>query len=277
MAIGTAAAIGLGLGAVGSVISSSSQRKAANKAADVSQQNNAQNTALQREVYGQNKAALSPFMARGNAAGDQINALLGLAPQQTQQPNALSQYAASPVINRGQFRADLNFNGSPLSSMGGPFSPVGDSFVQMDAQGVPTAVPHVQQQANPQQSAFDVFRNSTGYQFRLNEGMDALNSGYAGAGVIRSGAAMKAAQEYGQNFASNEFGNYMGYLANQQGVGLSGASALAGVGQSYANNVSAQNTQNAANIANAALAKGSNNPWGNMFGMAGGALYGLGS
>jgi hypothetical protein len=109
--------------------------------------------------------------------------------------------------------------------------------------------------------------------------MNALNSGYAGAGTIQSGAAMKAAMRYGQDFASNEFGNYMGYLGNQQGVGLSGASALAGVGQNYANNISSQNNAMASVAANSALARGQANAqlWGgvgNAFGQIGGVIAG---
>jgi len=107
-------------------------------------------------------------------------------------------------------------------------------------------------------NAFDAFRNSTGYQFRLNEGNDALNSAYAGAGTLRSGAAGKAFQRYNQDYASNEFGNYMGYLGNQQSVGLQAGSALAGVSQSYANNVTALNGQQGQNIANSAVAKANN-------------------
>ena len=62
---------------------------------------------------------------------------------------------------------------------------------------------------------------------------------------------------YGQTFASNEFGNYLGNLQTQQGVGLSAASALAGNGQNYANAVSANNN-NATNVAsNAALSNAS--------------------
>jgi len=112
--------------------------------------------------------------------------------------------------------------------------------------------------ANSANSAFDQFRNSTGYQFRLKEGMNALNSQYAGAGAIKSGAAMKSATEYGQNFASGEFGNYLNALNNQQGVGLSAAGAQAGVSTNYANAVSANNNNTASTVGNAALANAGN-------------------
>jgi hypothetical protein len=139
--------------------------------------------------------------------------------------------------------------------------------------GIAGPLPQSQQQAA--NSAFDIFRNSTGYQFRLGEGANALNSQYAGRGTLQSGAAAKALQEYGQNFASNEFGNYMGYLGNQQGVGISGASALAGVGQNYANSVMTNNNNAGTAQMNAAMYRGANNPWASGLGMLGGGLYGM--
>ena len=62
------------------------------------------------------------------------------------------------------------------------------------------------------------------YQFRLKQGMDALNKTLAAQGMGQSGAAMKAAQDYGQGFASTEYGNaYDRWLQqNQQLAGLGG-------------------------------------------------------
>ena len=46
-----------------------------------------------------------------------------------------------------------------------------------------------------------------GYNFRFNEGMKALERKMAASGMTQSGAAMKAATRYGQDYASNEFNN----------------------------------------------------------------------
>jgi len=102
--------------------------------------------------------------------------------------------------------------------------------------------------------AFDTFRNSDGYQFRLNEGQKAVQSALGARGFLDSGAAQKALLAYGQGQASDEFGRYMGYLTGQQGVGLTAASAQAGVGQGYAANVAANNNNAANTASNAALA-----------------------
>lgn len=292
MAIGTLTAIGLGVGALGAGASAISSNNASKRAAQTATNTSAANNALARDIYGQNQQALSPFMQRGNAAGDQINALLGLG-------GAANNNMATPQPTATQPAYAGGYTGSGYAGSGGGFGNYGSSMYpaqfstgipqanapfqfwsgQQPPQGVASNAANNPPQANPQQAAnnaFDNFRNSTGYQFRRDQGQDALNSGYAGAGILQSGDAMRAATEYGQNFASNEFGNYMGLLANQQGVGLSGASALAGVGQNYANNVTANNNAASSAIANAQLAK--QNPLGNMAGMIGGGLfqYGLG-
>lgn len=127
---------------------------------------------------------------------------------------------------------------------------------------------------NPNQSAWDQFRNSTNYQFRLNEGMKALNQGYAARGMLESGAAMRGINDYAQNFASNELGNYMNLLSQQQQMGMGAASALAGVGQNMVNNVTANNNAAASAAANAALMRGQSNAnmWGNIAGSIGNVL-----
>lgn len=73
-----------------------------------------------------------------------------------------------------------------------------------------------------------------GYQFRLKQGQDALNASLAAQGLGQSGAALKAAQEYGQGFAQNEYSNaYDRWLSqNQQlsGLGDQGFAGAVGAG-----------------------------------------------
>jgi hypothetical protein len=68
------------------------------------------------------------------------------------------------------------------------------------------------------------------YKFRFGEGLKALDRTAAARGGLISGSALKAAQRYGQDFASQEFGNAYNRLAS-----------LANLGQT-----SATNTSNAA-------------------------------
>lgn len=282
MAIGTLAAVGLAAGAAGSVISSAGANKAsknaANTAANSATQTAAMNNALTRDIYNQNAAALSPYMQRGNAAGNQINALLGIAGASASSGGTGSQWdaylAANPDVMQGYTTADQSRFANPEAYAQWHYGQYG----QAEGRQLPQAPSPTAPQAAGQNAAFDAFRNSTGYQFRQQEGQNALNNGYAGAGLVRSGAAMKAAQEYGQNLASGEFGNYLGQLQGQQNIGLGGASALAGVGQNYAGMVSQNNNNAGTAVANSALAQAANyqNPFGNALSLLGGGAVGYG-
>lgn len=82
MAIGTLAAIGLGAGALGSVLGSKSQNKAATQAANAQTQVAQQNNALAQWMYGQNRDVLSPYVNRGNEAGGGLQSMLGFGDQE---------------------------------------------------------------------------------------------------------------------------------------------------------------------------------------------------
>ena len=73
-----------------------------------------------------------------------------------------------------------------------------------------------------------------GYGFRLSEGMKALDRQAAARGGLMSGGALKAAQRYGQDYASNEFGNAYQRLAGLAQIGPSSAGVLNSLGQNYA-------------------------------------------
>lgn len=134
------------------------------------------NIALFRELYGQNKENLTPFMNQG--------------------------YMANPLI-------------SGALGMG-------------DAAGA--------------QKAFDTFRSGTDYNFRLGQGIDAVNSSAATRGLVNSGANLKNITAYGQEMAKGSFNDWLSRLLTQQGVGLQGASALAGVSNNFGNQIAGQQT-----------------------------------
>ncbi len=266
-AVGAVGAVGGGLIASGGAKSAAKTSAAA--AADAS--------AVQKDIYGQNKALLSPYVQQGLPATAAINSLLGLtqtpspqsygSPQATYQPandyqpNALAQFSGQDGSAFGNMGSRMTEDYSYLapnamgdmSSNGGGWLGGGNYAPQQpQAQSYPTAGT-VGTQVNPQ-SGFDMFRNSTGYNFRLNQGMNAVNSGWAGKGMLQSGAALKGLNDYGQGMASAEFGNYLNALGNQQAMGLSAAQATAGVGSGFANSLGNIAMQNGNNQANASLA-----------------------
>lgn len=124
--------------------------------------------------------------------------------------------------------------------------------------------------------AFKNFLSNSDYAFQAQQGGNAVNSGYAGAGVLQSGAAMKGMEDYRQNLQSGYRGEFNSLLANQQALGLGAGSALAGVGGNYVNQVTANNNNAGAAAANAALIKGQNNPLASAAGVIGGGLFNWG-
>lgn len=95
-------------------------------------------------------------------------------------------------------------------------------------------------------NAQTVLAQDPGYAFRIDQANQALQRMQAAGGGVGSGGALKAAAQYSQNLASNEYGNaFNRYMqANQQRFGQ--LNALAGMGQT-ANN---QQIYAGANFAN---------------------------
>lgn len=50
-------------------------------------------------------------------------------------------------------------------------------------------------------------KNDPGYQFRLNQGLQALQQSAAAQGLLRTGGTLKNIEDYGQNTASQEYQN----------------------------------------------------------------------
>ena len=63
------------------------------------------------------------------------------------------------------------------------------------------------------------------YSFRFQEGLKALDRQAASRGGLISGGALKAAQRYGQDVASTEFGNAYNRLASMAGLGQTATGA----------------------------------------------------
>jgi hypothetical protein len=73
-----------------------------------------------------------------------------------------------------------------------------------------------------------------GYGFRLSEGMKAMDRQAAARGGLISGGALRAAQRYGQELGSQEFGAAYNRLAGLADVGPRAAGVMSGLGQNFA-------------------------------------------
>ena len=92
---------------------------------------------------------------------------------------------------------------------------------------------------------FGEFYASPDYQFRLQQGIKAIERSKAASGKLRSIDAVKSINNYAQGEASSEYGNYVNRLA-----------ALAGIGQSATESTANAASQYGANANNATMAAG---------------------
>lgn len=75
------------------------------------------------------------------------------------------------------------------------------------------------------------YQQDPGYQFRMKEGMKALQGTAAARGNLNSGATLKALARYGQDYASQEYNNAFNRFQTDQTNRFNRLSSLAGLGQ----------------------------------------------
>jgi hypothetical protein len=143
------------------------------------------------------------------------------------------------------------------------------------------------------QFAFNYSQNTDpGTQFRMQQGLNAMNATAAARGGLISGNALKAGQDYGQAQGSQEYQNAFnryitGYnadvarannmynrVSNIAGTGQTTSNALAGMAGNYGQNASATTMQGSANRANSELQLG--NIRGSQYGNYGNAIGQIG-
>jgi hypothetical protein len=81
-------------------------------------------------------------------------------------------------------------------------------------------------------------RARPGYQSRLNEGLDQVQQSAAAQGLLASGSTLKAVNDYGQDYASNEYDKELARQYQVLGVGQGAVQSQAGIsGQGNQNNI----------------------------------------
>lgn len=123
---------------------------------------------------------------------------------------------------------------------------------------------------NAGKSPSDIIKGTPGFQFRFDEGLDALQRSAAAKGTLLTGGTLKDIVNYGQNFASNEFQQQWMRDMDLARLGAGAAGALGDFGSAYGRNMA-----DAANAYGNAAAGGSaaqGNIWGNVAGQVGGVI-----
>ena len=253
MAIGTGTAIlgaTLGSAAIGSAASKSASR-AQVEAADRAAQ-------LQREMFERQIQLQEPFRQAGLTAQQRYMNMLGL----TQAPQARSEAEIRNALAAQYTR--------PVSSGGGRYEQYevggGESGGAMESRWVPDeAVPTIDEaalnaavqaemerqrraaqeyealKASPEFGKYardfgmQDFQQDPGYAFRMSEGLKALDRQAAARGGLISGGALKAAQRYGQEAASQEYTNAFNRYQVNRANQLQPLQSLMGASQTAAN------------------------------------------
>lgn len=134
--------------------------------------------------------------------------------------------------------------------------------------------------SNAQDAAYQQFRTDPGYQFQMDQGINAIQSSAANKGNLNSGRTLKALQSYGQGMADQSYNNYLTRLMGlgQQGLGATQAAvgtAAQGAGGQFQANYGSAPTIGQGMVAGA---QSQQNALGNLLGagsyLAGAALGG---
>lgn len=225
-----AAIWGAAIGAVGSIAGGLLSNKGAKKAAKL------QKKALKYQIFSDQQARndLAPYRQAGYGALNALNRAMGLSQVGVPQDQPLT----VQQIYKGQY-----------GSMGAPaggysITPEIQESLRAAGYDIPAKYSYsgntYTEAGQPVDDRYGGFYASPGYQFRMDEGISALDKSAAARGRLRSGAQNKALTRYGQGLASEEFSNYTNNLARIAGLGSGATSQSANI-----------TTQGAGNVANA--------------------------
>ncbi|CAB4165945.1 hypothetical protein UFOVP838_1, partial [uncultured Caudovirales phage] len=194
------ALIGAGISAVGSIAGGAMASSASKSAANAQAAAADRSTALQKEIFEKQTELQSPFRAGGLTAQNRLLTLLGLNPMD-----------AAVYGTKGADGTSTLPQGLSVDPNSPDYGKYARDFSMADYQADP------------------------GYAFRLKEGLKALDAQAAARGGMISGAALKAAGRYGQDYASNEYANAFNRYQTNRSNQLAPLQSLMGVGQTATN------------------------------------------
>lgn len=231
---------------------------------------------LQRYIYDSNVKLNQPAIDAGNLGRNKLLQMLGLggtpggAPAQSR--DQLRQSLAAKFTTPGAMTPTYEGVGSEESGQGwanGVRIPTGftSGTPTIDETGLQAAIDAemarggIDSQSGDYGSLMKAFtgddlQNEPGYQFGLQQGNQALDRKAAAGGGYFSGAALKAAQRFGQDYAGTKFGeafnrdtanktNTFNRLTGLINPGQTAANQVGTMGASYANQVGNNLTANA--------------------------------
>lgn len=252
MAIGTAAAI-IGAGALAAgagAYSANKASKAQGKAAD-------QASATQLEMFYENQAAQQPWTDAGEAGLNRLSVLLGLDPEQSG--------AAPKLESADEIRARLAPTYRSLKLA--PQDYTNKLNVAVRAEMEKQKQEQAAYRRNPVTkdplfgSLLTPFtgkdlKNEPGYQFGMQQGQQGLDNQFSRAGGLLSGAALKAASRFNQDYAGTKFNDAFNRDQANKSNTFNRLASLSGVGQQAVAQVGNQGMQTAQIVGNNTMQAG---------------------
>jgi hypothetical protein len=199
-------------------------------------------------VYGGQRPIAGPIAARGNA-------ISAMAPGIPTRPGTPVAVGPAPAVGPEGGRGLPTGAGAPPTSAGNPN--VTPGFLAQTWNQPFQAPTNVTEQNDP------------GYQFRLSQGLQALQNSAAAGGGLLTGATAKDINNYAQQYASNEYGNvynralgeyqqaYNIFNQNQANL-FNRYASIAGLGQTAAQQLNTAGSQAAGNTSNILLGSSQN-------------------
>ena len=193
--------IGAGLQHRASKKAASAQKEAAYEANQTARDISAEQMDLYKQIYDEQKAQQAPYLQQGQAAIGKLGSLMGLKQKMTPQEKG---NAIISVLTGGGNPSPIESNNG-IKNYNSLDNPLGDPFEDYLAKsGLSGGLDAYLKQKGVSNYGF---LNSPQYQFLQKQGQQALDRSAAARGMGYSGAQMKAAQQFGQGLASQQYDN----------------------------------------------------------------------
>lgn len=219
------------------IISGFNSAQAADKAAEKSAQSSRQAIDLLERFFQKTRSDQEPFQRVGRGAIDLLGELFLGQGRETFVSNPefarLSAEIAAlpPTIQQEQFSRREN---DRLGS-----TTILNPEVARLQQQLSVTPPQIQGETIEARPFDELFQESPDFQFRRDQGLEALDRSAASRGLLLSGAQTQRVQDFGQQLASQEFTNFSNRLFNLAGLGQTANQAIGQVGT----NVTGQQAQ----------------------------------
>jgi hypothetical protein len=196
------------------LIGGSKAASAAKSAANTQAQSGQQALAQNQQFFDQTRSDLSPYRQVGADATGRLSDLMS-SPQYNQGPEA--NYMPTAYTPTVDYQAYLRQNpdvaqywANNPDERANYGSPEGWAKAHYENHGM------MEGRQLPSAANFQ-FEQDPGYQFRLNEGNKAIGRATSTGALPSGGATLKALTRFGQDYASNEYGNAYGRFSNDRG------------------------------------------------------------